>query len=68
MGIPYPVELRDGAVRLVEQGSTHTEAAQQLCVSIKFINDMVRRKRETISFAPKPLDNPGRGKMTGAKG
>ena len=68
MGKPYPVELRDRAVRLVEEGSTHTEAARRLCVSIKFVNDMVRLKRETGSLAPKRQGNPGRGKLTGVKG
>lgn len=68
MGRPHPVELRDRAVRLVEQGSTHTEAARRLCVSIKFVNDMVRLKRETGSLVPKPQGNRGRGKLTGVKG
>ena len=47
MGKLHPVELRERAVRLVEQGITHTEAGRRLCVSIKFINDMVRLKHET---------------------
>jgi transposase len=68
MGKPHPVELRERAVRLVEQGNTHTEVARRLCVSIKFVNDMVRLKRETGSLAPKPQGNPGRGKLTGVKG
>lgn len=68
MGKPHPVELRDRAVRLVEEGSTHTEAARRLCVSIKFVNDMVRLKRETGSLAPKRQGNPGRGKLTVVKG
>lgn len=68
MGKPHPIELRERAVRLVEQGTTHTEAARRLCVSIKFVNDMVRLKRETGSLAPKPQGNPGRGKLTGVKG
>ena len=68
MGKPHPVELRDRAVRLVEEGSTHTEVARRLCVSIKFVNDMVRLKRETGSLAPKRQGNPGRGKLTGVKG
>ncbi len=67
MGKPRPVELRERAVWLVEQGSTHTEAARRLCVSIKFVNDMVRLKRETGSLAPKPQGDPGRGKLTGVK-
>ena len=65
MGKPHPVELRERAVSLVDQGNTHTEAARRLCVSIKFVNDMVRLKRETGSLAPKRQGNPGRGKLTG---
>ena len=68
MGKPHLVELRERAVSLVEQGNTHTEAARRLCVSIKFVNDMVRLKRETGSLAPKPQGNPGRGKLTGVTG
>lgn len=64
MGKPHPVELRERAVLLVEQGHTHTETAHRLCVSIKFVNDMVRLRRETGSLAPKRQGNPGRGKLT----
>ncbi len=67
MGKPHPVELRERAVALVEQGNTHTETARRLCVSIKFVNDMVRLKRETGSLEPKPQGNPGRGKLSGVK-
>jgi transposase len=67
MGKPHPVELRARAVALVEQGNTHTEAARRLCVSIKFVNDMVRLKRETGALAPKPQGNPGRGKLLEVK-
>ncbi|SDY97229.1 helix-turn-helix domain-containing protein [Citreimonas salinaria] len=67
MGKPHPVELRARAVALVEQGNTHTEAARRLCVSIKFVNDMVRLKRETGELAPKLQGNPGRGKLTRVK-
>ena len=65
MGKPHPVELRERAVWLVEEGHTHTETARRLCVSIKFVNDMVRLKRATGSLAPKRQGNPGRGKLTG---
>jgi|SRR6056297_596036 len=64
MGKPHPVELRERAVALVVQGNTHTETARRLCVSIKFVNDMVRLKRETGALDPKPQGNPGRGKLT----
>lgn len=68
MGKPHPLELRERALRLVEQGNTHSAAARRLCVSIKFVNDMVRLKRETGSLAPKRQGNPGRGKLTAVKG
>jgi len=68
MGKPHPLELRGRALRLVEQGNTHSAAARRLCVSIKFVNDMVRLKRETGSLAPKRQGNPGRGKLTAVKG
>ena len=64
MGRPHPMALRERAVALVEDGHTHTAAARQLRVSIKFVNDMVRLKRETGALAPKRQGNPGRGKLT----
>jgi transposase len=67
MGKSHPVELRERAVLVVEQGNTHTEAARRLCVSIKFVKDMVRLKRETGSLSAKPQGNPGRGKLKGVK-
>lgn len=68
MGKPHPIELRERAVALVELGSTHTETARRLCVSIKFVNDMVRLKRETGNLEPKPQGNPGHGKLSEFKG
>ncbi|WFE74799.1 hypothetical protein [Roseinatronobacter sp. S2] len=68
MDKPHPVELREHAVSLVAQGNTHTEAARRLCVSIKFVNDMMRLKHETGSLAPKPQGDHGRCKLTGVKG
>ena len=65
MGKPHPIELRERAVELVEQGHTHTETAMRLCVSIKFVNDMVRLKRETGALDPKPQGRRGHGKLAG---
>lgn len=67
MGKPHPIELRERAVSVVEQGNTHTETARRLCVSIKFVNDMVRLKRETGTLEPKPQGNPGYGKLNDVK-
>lgn len=51
-------------VSLVEAGNTHHSAAARFHVSVKFVNDMVRLKRETGSLAPKRQGNPGIGKLT----
>lgn len=67
MGRPHPIELRERATAIVEQGNTHSETARRLCVSIKFVNDMVWLKRETGALAPKPQGNPGRGKLSDVK-
>ncbi len=65
MGEPHPVELREHAVRLVDFWCTHTETARRLYVSTRFVNDMVRLRRETGSLAPKRQGNPGRRKLAG---
>lgn len=65
MGKSHSIELRERAVALVEQGNTHTATAKRLCVSIKFVNDMVRLKRETGALAPKPQGRRGHGKLAG---
>jgi transposase len=54
-------------VALGEQGTTFTEAARWIGVSIRFANDRVRLRRETGSLAPNRQGNIGRGKLTGAK-
>lgn len=64
MGKPYPLELRHRVVAHVEAGHTHHSAAVRFAVSVKFVNDMVRLKRETGSLAPKRQGNPGIGKLT----
>lgn len=38
---------------VTDRSHTHACSARRLCVSIKFVNDMVRLKRETGSLAPK---------------
>ena len=64
MGKPYPLELRQRVVAHVEAGNTHRSAAARYDVSIKFVNDMVKLKRETGSLSAKPQGNPGGGKLT----
>ncbi len=64
MGKPHPMALRERVVRHVEAGNTHRSAAARFDVSVKFVNDMVKLKRETGSLAPKRQGNPGFGKLT----
>lgn len=64
MGKPHPLELRQRVVAHVESGKTHHSAAARFDVSVKFVNDMVRLKRETGSLAPKRQGNLGIGKLT----
>lgn len=68
MGKPHPVELRQRVVAHVEAGHTHHSAAARFDVSVKFVNDMVKLKRETGSLAPKRQGNPGIGKLTPHEG
>jgi transposase len=63
MGKPHPMELRERVVAFVEEGNTHRSAAAHFRVSIKFINDMIRLKRETGSLEPKPQGNGGWSKL-----
>jgi transposase len=65
MGRPHPVELRSRVVAFVEEGHGHREAARHFRVSPKFVNDMVKLKRQSGGLRPKRQGNPGRGKLTG---
>lgn len=64
MGKPHPMELRERVVAFVDEGHGHREAARHFRVSPRFVNDMIRLRRETGSLAPKRQGNPGRGKLT----
>ena len=46
MGKPHPKELRERVVAHVMAGNTHHSAAARFDVSVKFVNDMVKLKRE----------------------
>lgn len=65
MGKPHPVELRSRVVAFVEEGRGHRAAARHFRVSPKFVNDMVKLKRQTGGLRPKRQGNPGRGKLAG---
>ncbi len=54
MGKAHPVELRVRVISFVEEGYGHREAARHFRVSPKFVNDMVKLKRETGGLLAKP--------------
>ena len=69
MGKPHPIELRERVVAFVDEGHGHRETARHFRVSPKFVNDMVKLRRETGSLAAKPQGNRGRtGKLRGLEG
>ncbi|WP_441347466.1 hypothetical protein [Shimia sp. MMG029] len=47
MDKPHPIELRHRVVAHVEAGNKHHSAATRFDISVEFINDMVKLKRET---------------------
>lgn len=60
----YPLELRRRVVAHVEEGHSHRSTATHFKVSVKFVNDMVKLKRETGSLAPRAFPGQkGRGKL-----
>jgi transposase len=69
MGRPHPIELRARVVAFVDEGHGHREAARHFRVSPKFVNDMVKLRRETGGLAPKRQGNLGRaGKLRAFEG
>ena len=64
MAKSHPLELRERVVSHVLKGNTHRATAAHFMVSIKFVNDMVKLKRETGSLQPKRVgNNLGHGKL-----
>jgi transposase len=60
MGRPHPVELRLRVVAFVDEGHGHREAARHFRGSPRFVNDMVKLRRETGGLAPKRQGNLAR--------
>ncbi len=59
MGKPHPLELRQRVVAFVDEGNSHREAARHFRTSPKFVNDMIKLRRETGGLDPKPQGNQG---------
>ncbi len=69
MGKPFPVELRQRVVDVVEEGHSHRSAAAEFRVSVRFVNDRVLPRRRTGSLDRKPRGNGGgHGKLAGVAG
>jgi transposase len=56
--------LRERVVALVDEGNSHRAAARHFRVSPRFVNDMIKLRRETGRLDAKKQGNPGRGKLT----
>ena len=69
MGKPHPLELRQRVVAFVDEGNGHREAARHFRTSPKFVNDMIKLRRETGGLDPKPQGNGGGyGKLSNQAG
>lgn len=69
MGKPHPVELRERVLAFVDEGHGHRESARHFRVSPKFVNDLVKLRRETGSITPRPQGNGGgHGKLVAVQG
>lgn len=64
MGKPHPIELRERVVLYVDEGHSHHETARVFTVSVSFVNNMIKLRRETGSLAAKKQGNPGKGKLS----
>ena len=66
MGRSHPMELRTRVVAYVDEGHGHREAARHFRVSLKFVNDLVKLRRETGFLTPRQQGNGGgHGKLSG---
>ena len=73
MAEPYSQDLRERVVGAVDEGETREEAAERFGVSVRFVYDMLRLRRETGSLAPRPhaggaasaVDDAARDKIGG---
>lgn len=69
MGKPHPMALRERVVAFVDEGHGHREAARHVRVSPRFVNDLIKRRRETGSLEPLRQGNGGgHGKLAGVTG
>lgn len=53
MGKPHPMALRERIVAFVDEGHGHREATRHFRVSPRFVNELMKLRLETGSFAPR---------------
>jgi len=53
MGKPYPMALRERVAAYVDEGHGHREAARRFHVSPRFVNELIKLRRQTSSLAPR---------------
>lgn len=64
MGQPLPMALRERVAAFVDEGHGHREAARHFRVSPRFVNELMKLRRETGSLAPRRQGHaPGWGKL-----
>lgn len=63
MGKPHPIELRERVADFVDEGHSHRAAARHFRVSPRFVNELMKLRRETGGLEPRRMGNPGRGKL-----
>jgi len=63
MGKPHPIELRKRVAAFVDEGHSHRAAARHFRVSPRFVNELMKLRRETGGLDPRRMGNPGRGKL-----
>ena len=68
MGKPHPIELRERVIGFVDEGHGHREAARHFRVSPKFVNDLIKLRRETGAIAPRRQGHGGgHGKLVAVR-
>ena len=63
MGKPLPIELRERVAAFVDEGHSHRAAGRHFRVSPRFVNELIKLRRETGGLDPRRMGNPGRGKL-----
>jgi len=64
MGKPLPMALRERVCAFVEEGHEHREAARHFRVSPRFVNELMKCRRETGSLVPRRQGHaPGGDKL-----